>query len=348
MNRFTRLLSLAFLSVTSVAMAIADEELLPCDAYLGDEVWLISSRDFDCCTPLAVEQLPCMRYSNGCWSAADWSELRAGCQAADLQNFVFVHGYRTALADAQKRGLQVYAKLFCTERTSCPVRFIIWAWKSESEVKRPYKDFVIKSHRAIALKDIFSLALNELGPRAPIVCAYSLGVQVAVSAMTQSDAYTGVPIQFVAIATVNDCGFQSCDNKMFACGHIDRSFLFLNSGDRAVRAANRVCRLKYGPAYKPFEEFAVDRSEYLGQVHWVDITEVSPNTHSIVEYSSVPEVRCFLQQIVNENCQRSAHIMSAGTGKIWPILEADIDTSARNSELQKLSCLPPPPSQSAR
>ncbi len=281
---------------SGLAIAQHCENSVPIVAAPGDEIWLISARDLDDCYPPCVDQLSCQLYCDGHWNESSIQDLKSF--GSDKQNIVFVHGYQTDLCSAKKRGLQVYNNLFGKCRCVGPVRYIIWAWKSERECRRPVVDFDLKSRRAVGMGDAFALTINELVDAPTTIVGYSLGAQVVVSAFTRSNLYTGNPVQVAFVAAANECSFARGCNPLSSCGHIDRALVFYNEDDIAIRTANLICRLKHGPNFQRFEEFASRNECALGSVCVVDISDLSSRKHSVVRYTSIPTVQAHIQNML--------------------------------------------------
>ncbi len=291
------MLSLATVAVGATGL-FADERTGPARA---DEIWLVSARDCDCATEPGLSLLRCERFCEGRWIETCCNELCSNKSGINMETVVFVHGYLTDLQGARQMGQEVYENVFSGRCETAPVRFIIWAWKSERETRRPIQDFAIMSRRANSLGEIFALTLNQLGPRPPVVIAYSLGTQVVLSALAQSTLYQGPPIQLVAIAAATDCGFASNCQQMSNCGDIARSVVFLNNGDRAIRAAKLACRVTYGHSFKTFESLAPMHPDQLGQIEIIDITSVASRRHSIMLYTEIPIVQSSIRALVAQN-----------------------------------------------
>ena len=249
--------------------------------------------------------------------------IPASASSAQLETLVFVHGYNTNLQFAQKRGLQVYQKLLANCADRPPVRYVIWAWRSEREFARPIVDYRVKSKRATSLADKFAWTLNMLGPKPAVVIGYSLGAQVAVSSLTQSFAYKGEPVQLAVIGAANDCGFASGECQLKNPGHIRRTFIFLNRGDRAVRAAGLVCKARFGQRFKFFDELAPKRSQFFGQVKVVDITRIASNRHSVTRYIQIPQITNCIRNMLSNSA--GTHLNCSGPLEQWPELPAASD-----------------------
>ena len=292
---FTIVLAIAYV-FNAHAVAQGNDCEKPICVLPGDEIWLVSARGVCCDATPCTDQLPCQAYCGDKWLDVAFAEVRS---SQTITPVVYVHGYQTDLCDAKKRGLQVYQNLFACRQGSAPIRFVIWAWKSEKEIRRPVRDYDLKSKRASQMANAFAATINELGPMPPMVIGYSLGAQVIMSALTHSCAYNGPPVQLVLIAAANDCCFASCCGLLDSCGKVERSAIFYNADDIAIKTSSRICKLKFGCKFKSFEELATANSS-LGEVNIFDITEFASKKHSIVRYTSLPVVQGIIQQLLRE------------------------------------------------
>lgn len=269
----------------------------------GDEVWLISARgdaelEHSSCPS---ETLRCQRYANGCWQESHCLSIPTTIENEQRETLVFVHGYNTDLHFAQKRGLEVYQNLLGSVANRPPVRYVIWAWKSEREFVRPIRDYTDKSKKAVKLGNKFAWTLNLLGPKPAVVLGYSLGSQIAVSALAQSSLYQGPPIQLAAIGAANDCCFASCQNLLENQCRIRRTVVFVNHRDRAIRAAETICRVRFKQQFTSLDELAPRRTKYFGQVDIIDITEVASRRHGITRYTALPSVQTYVKDLLQSN-----------------------------------------------
>ena len=281
----------------------------------GDEIWLISARDVDRCGN--VNGLQCQRFACGVWNISCCQDLFDVDQTRPMCSpVVYVHGYQTDLFDAQKRGIQVYQNLFgqCGGDDR-PIRFIIWAWKSERESRRIVREFTQKAQHASQLGNAFAMTLNHLQSRPPTVIAYSLGAQVSIAALVQSNTYAGEPVQLAVIAAATDCGFSQCCLQMQNCGNIARSYVFSNRGDVAIKAARLSCRVVSGRKPEKFEQVAHCFPGQLGEVNIIDITPLSTRQHSIVRYTSIPVVIRYINELVSRACDCQVPAAESSIGR---------------------------------
>lgn len=311
MNRTTWHLTLVIASLISCGSAFGQAN---CNIRPGDEVWLISARGVaDCC----VSDLPCMRLCDGIWQQSCCADLfAANDNQPQCTPVIFVHGYQTGLGDAQLRGLQVYQNLFSCCQPDHPIRYVIWAWRSERESRRILKEFTEKAQDAMRLGNAFADTLNRLQSKPPTIIAYSLGAQVSLSALVQSGVYAGAPVQLAVIAAATDCGFSGCCLQMQNCGHISKSYVFCNRCDIAIRAARLSCRLANGKRQEKFEQIAPMFPGQLGDVCIIDITQVASRQHSVVRYTSLPVVKSCINELVAMTSGLPCLSATTGTGQL--------------------------------
>lgn len=279
----------------------------------GDEIWLISARDLGSCCEL--HNLRCQKYCDGLWFDSCCAELvDANNTQPVCSPVVYVHGYQTDLGDAKTRGIQVYNNLFAACDNAQPIRYIIWAWKSERESRRIVRDFKEKAGDARQLGNAFAMTLNQLQSSPPTVIAYSLGIQVSISALVESSVYTGLPVQLAVIAAATDCGFSGGCLQMQQCGNISISYVFCNRVDMAIRAARLSCRISSGRKPDKFERIAPMFQAQLGQVNVIDITSMSTRKHSVVRYTALPIVASCINELVAIGCNCRANSTNASNG----------------------------------
>jgi len=139
-----------------------------------DEIWLVSAR-----RQQGQCQLTLQRLIDGQWIPTCMEELTFA-HAVDQQrsSMVYVHGNRTDGEYARSRGLQFYENVFNAGAQSGPVRFVIFAWRSERERIRPASDFNVKLDRSVELGSTFARFLDQFPDRRMVLSGFSLGGQV--------------------------------------------------------------------------------------------------------------------------------------------------------------------------
>lgn len=169
----------------------------------GDEVWLISTRWVTTTSLEQGQQVICdldvrQRIDRN-WvgqSVLDLTQRVAG--DAIRENIFFVHGNRTDLQWAERRGLEMYEAVMGVEGIAGqvgldfapnelpPIRWIIWAWPSDI-VPGPKRDLEIKRHRAIEEGQILAEILQRIERPQVGIIAYSLGAQALVASFKAFD-----------------------------------------------------------------------------------------------------------------------------------------------------------------
>jgi len=186
-----------------------------------DEIWLVSAR----------------QQQNRCEDAHAVDQQRS--------SVIYVHGNRTDDQFARSRGLQFYENVFNGESQSGPVRFVIFAWRSERERIRPTSDFNVKLNRSVELGPTFASFLDQFQDRRMVLSGFSLGGQVVLSGLSQLQP----PIEDVAehktgsfrVALITPVlKAEDAMNSVASLPHnpaIAKTVVFVNQKDNALRAA---------------------------------------------------------------------------------------------------------------
>lgn len=257
-----------------------------------DEVWFISARDF-IAGETDVAELKVCQAVDGDLVERSLSDLTTAHQSGDaLSTMIYVHGNQTDEEFALFRGFQIYRNaLASTSGSRAPVRLVVWAWKSEQEKPRLYPDFKLKAERSILVGDTFAATLNQFSDQNMVVFGYSLGVQVLLSAFDSShflprpNDSTQYQVMFAAPAI--NARFVACNMLKPGCKvvPIERSIVFTNRKDRAIRVAQSIIR-RENPA---IETTIVGLSNAgklnVGSVTEIDIFEEAGRFHSIERYT---------------------------------------------------------------
>jgi hypothetical protein len=270
-----------------------------------DEVWVINAREY-LCGETDLSQLTVSRLIDSDLVPADLSQLVAAHDSGDeLATVLYIHGNQTDEEFAISRGLQVYRNAFTT-KAHChgPVRYVIWAWKSEQEKTRLYPDYVLKSKRSVLLGETFAATLNQFSDRNIIVFGYSLGVQVALSAFDSPDldakphCSTRYQVAFVAPA-INADYVASHGLSVGELCPVDQAYVFTNRKDRAIRAAQAIIRRK-----SPSEEATIAGLANAGKLNLcsvtsIDVFEEAGRFHSIERYTRSGTLQNLVSDLVN-------------------------------------------------
>ena len=215
-----------------------------------DEVWLLNARDF-LCGETDLSKLTVSQIVGGELVSRELSDLTSAHASGDeLSTVLYIHGNQTSKEFAIARGLQVYRNALA-KKAHChgPVRFVIWAWKSEQEKVRFYPDYLVKSERSVRLGETFAATLNQFSDRNLVVFGYSLGVQVALSAFDSPllDSRIGDPTQYRAAFAAPAINANFVAYNSLSSGYespIKQTLVFTNRKDRAIRAAQAIIRRK--------------------------------------------------------------------------------------------------------
>lgn len=285
----------------AVPLAPADTILPTPPPGSSDELWFVSARDLNCQTD-DISQLQCQVWQGDGWQQASFFQLVEAVQTdQSRENVFFVHGNRTDEYWAKRRGCEVCRTLFggCDGRP--PVRFIIWAWRSD-KCGNPRRDFQIKSARAVRVARLFSATVEALqGPRPPLIVGYSLGGQVIASAFAdQRFACHRQGCRIALIAPVLNCCFSGecyaggADPEAVFC-----TLVLSNRRDPVVTAAEWFCRRRSQGQPWSFRQWVDQPSQPLGPTREVDITAESCASHKLPLYLQSPTLVCEIRQLLS-------------------------------------------------
>lgn len=296
----------------SVLGCLEDITVLP-----QDEVWFVNARSC-LCGETDLSNLPVCRLIDSEFVAKDLASLTAAHAANDdLATVLYIHGNMTSEEYAVSRGLQVYRNAFA-KKSQCrgPVRYVIWAWKSEQEKVRLYPDFLIKSDRSVHVGETFAATLNQFCDRNMVVFGYSLGVQVALSAFDSPNLHSrdgdSTKYQVAFAAPAINADYIACHALKCGCSSpVEQTLVFTNRKDRAIRAAQSVIRRK-----NPNEEATIsglsDSGKLdVGPVSEYDVYDESGRFHSIERYTRSGTLQSMMANLVNT--------VAANKGKAEPI-----------------------------
>jgi len=223
-----------------------------------DEIWFVSARDF-IDGETNVEGLKVSQAVDGDLKLRSLTDLTGAHQSGDqLSTLIYVHGNQTDEDFALFRGFQVYRNLLATTAGSrVPVRY----------------------------------TLNQFSDQNMVVFGYSLGVQVLLSAFDSPDFHprpndpTQYQVMFAAPA-INP-KFVACNMLKPGCKFvpIERSMVFTNRKDRAIRVAQTIIRRD-----NPTEESTIIGLSNagklnVGSVMEVDVFEEAGRFHSVERYT---------------------------------------------------------------
>ncbi len=266
-----------------------------------DEVWLVSARHQN------QRKLSVQRLVDGQWLNASTFEL-SDAHATDQQKttVVYVHGNRTDDQYARSRGLQFYENVFNGQARSGPVRFVIFAWKSERERIRPTADFNVKLDRAVELGPAFASFLAQFHDRRIVLTGFSLGGQVILSSLAQMQSQESLlgskegryQVALITPALKAEDSLNSVaslpQNSVAA-----KTVVFINQKDNAIRAAMLIAKATSRKAAVTLEQIAgqLGAVAEINPVVIEDMTLDVTSCHSVTKYSA-KSLR--LQMVVNE------------------------------------------------
>ncbi len=142
---------------------------------VGDQIWLISTRQLGCGVCLDGDPgLRFWRYEGNRWQGADLKAFLAADDPHTPTDF-YIHGNSTTAADANNDGFTVYDRLVAQAAKDRPMRFVIWSWPTDPG-RHPLQ--LIRSHAYRADTDAWYLGwlLSRMDRRVPIgLAGYSFG-----------------------------------------------------------------------------------------------------------------------------------------------------------------------------
>lgn len=296
-----------------------------------DEVWLVSARKAHLCRDLS--QIDVRILQNGNWQTSSLDSLTTEHSIDKSKTtLVYCHGNRTDLSWAKSRGLQVYQNLFesnCKQGecrcTRPPVRFVIFAWKSEQEKIRLCRDYQIKSKRAPIVGKTFGRFLGQFGDRDMVLSGFSLGSQVILTGLSGCESSgRNLPGRYQvclvapALAPSFVCGSLGglADNCL-----VQRTEVFANEKDRAIKAAQKIAARTCREWLPEFKKLELSSGNAVNPIRVTDVGNDISRQHSTENYYSSNKVRCLhlemLKQVTSAQISTVTGIPAAGE----PVLE---------------------------
>lgn len=292
-----------------------------------DEIWLVNARDTatedddDCdCTPPTITSGPmtCARMVECQFVDCDLSKLIAAhTNDHSKATMIYVHGNRTDLEYAKSRALQMYENIF--NQPGCkrvPVRLVIYAWKSESELSRVLPDFKVKSVRAYDIAPVLRGFLDQFPDRNLVLMGYSLGAQMILQSVFDDTANQKPGRYKIGLVVPSldprflDGGESSQIGLLPYNELVESTDVFDNQHDRAIKIGRVVLRTntrlifsgRNDSPFLPIAETVAPRCEVVqspNRVRLVDITDESSRCHSIVKYSgNSNSIKCGIRALV--------------------------------------------------
>ena len=271
-----------------------------------DEVWFINARECHC-GETDLSHLTVSKLVDNDLVQRELSDLTTAHASGDeFSTVLYVHGNQTNEEFAVSRGLQVYRNAFAT-KAHCrgPVRYVIWAWKSEQERVRFYPDYLVKSDRSVRLGETFAATLNQFSDRNMVVFGFSLGVQVVLSAFDSPhlDPREGDPTRYqVAFAApaINSRFVAYHSLKANGISPVQQTLVFTNRKDRAIRAAQLIIRRENPNKEATIAGLSDAGKLNIGAVTSIDVFEESGRIHSIERYTRSGTLQSMMANLVNE------------------------------------------------
>lgn len=273
-----------------------------------DEVWLVLARDChldpDNLSLIGVRQL-----QDGQWKDANLETLiSAHANDKTKSTMLYVHGHRTDEEWAKDRGLQFYGNTF-SDNHLCrpPVRFIIFAWKSERSECRASLDYREKSQRAIVVGRTLANVLCQFGDRNLVLAGFSLGTQAILSALCQPaiqlDPPPGMAGQYrvALIAPALDGCYAAAQRSKFPKhSAVARAEIFDNRADRALRISKIIRRVQAPAGDVAIAELARRGNLPLAPVKVQDVARTVGKGHSVDGYTSNPLIHAVLNDMLSQ------------------------------------------------
>ncbi len=283
-----------------------------------DEVWLVSARPY-LSGETDLSGLCVCRLENGQFVPSTLDSLALGHASNDAKSTVFyVHGNQTNLTYAISRGLQVYRNAL-TKKAQCrgPVRYVIWAWKSEQELVRYYPDYLVKSQRSVCVGETLAAALNRFPDRNMVLMGYSLGVQVVLSALDSPSCYDrnsdGTKYQIAFAAPALNARFAATHGLSQIESPVSQTYVFINRKDKAIKVAQAIVRRSTMINEPSIEGLSRSGKLNIGPVKSIDVFRETGRFHSIERYTRSGTMQLTLASLVNEVAsQRGSIILRSG------------------------------------
>lgn len=143
-----------------------------------DQVWLLSSHAAGC-DPL---RLDFRQFVGGRWAPSDRQTFLA-VDGPVVNTAIYIHGYRTSIAEASKTGWHLYSDLLQTSGPE-PLRLVIYSWPSEPNSGRPIVDARAKAAHTDIEGHRLAFLISEMPPQTPVsLIGHSFGARVVTSAL---------------------------------------------------------------------------------------------------------------------------------------------------------------------
>jgi hypothetical protein len=264
-----------------------------------DEIWLVSGRRDDGC-------LTCEWMIDSHWEQIAITKLTTAHDSdVGKSTVVYVHGNQTNDEYARARGLQLYQELFSRRDCDCqpapPVRFVIFAWRSEREKARSSSDFKIKLARSIRVGSKFRCFLDRFDSRNMLLVGFSLGGQVILSGLREQQLSVEEESQkrksgkySVALITpaLDPVIESTCLDAVDGNVSVSQTVAFIARNDPAIRASKILTQSRRSHVCdQRGDEITFERlgkwcpGQQFGKVRVEDITAEVRSCHSVTKYA---------------------------------------------------------------
>ncbi|MCA9104904.1 MAG: alpha/beta hydrolase [Planctomycetales bacterium] len=260
-----------------------------------DEIWLVSSRGI-ACPGCDVGGLTYQRRLDDCWVSMRRDDFDHSLESPK-PTVIFVHGNRTDLSYAVRRGMQAYRSFVASSPAPEGVRFVIWAWPSE-QVSVGIRDFRLKADRADLEGCLFGTFLSRLPADQQLnLIGYSYGSRIVLGGVSMlsgeslwgrhvslPSGYAPPPMRVTLIAAAAPPS-SLLPGQRYAPAYplIERLVLINNREDRALklyrfvdRATSNVAMGSLGLAAHRLDDAGQrlaqwDVSRHVGPQHKIDL-----------------------------------------------------------------------------
>lgn len=268
----------------------------------NDEIWLISARDSHC-APSDLSLLECSRLENGHWKTAELNDLvHQHTSDKTKVTMIYVHGNRTALKWAVSRGLQFYKHALQTEKRP-PMRFVLFAWKSEMEKVRVMVDYDIKSQRSVTIGETFGNLLGRFEDRQLVLGGFSLGAQVVLTALSKPelqivDGRCG-KYRVALMAPALNAQFVQSDLSAYPQHPlVYQTDVFLNCDDHAVKVSEKIVRRQTQSRFT-LQDLNCQGGMGCNSIKICNISREVKHRHSIINYGRSATMNIKLANLLN-------------------------------------------------
>ena len=284
-----------------------------------DEIWLVDARQSHLCwSDLSRIKVSLLRDET--WQPSSLETLVSAHDSDKSRaTVVYCHGNRTKLGWAKSRGLQAYQATYQNEidqSTRPPVRYVIFAWKSEQEKLRLRSDYKLKTKRASVVGLGFGKFLDQFGDRNMVISGFSLGAQVVLTGLTDG-ALAGSNLsgryQVALIAPALDPMFVCSSLRTLSeVSLIQRTEVVANENDVAIKAAQKLAAKTCREWLPEFRKLACTSEFAINPIQVHEIGDEISRQHNVNNYYTSQKARCIhrkmLEQVYAEQQPRLAPV----------------------------------------